>query len=572
MANKMDYNNNSNTRDLDAFLAENSGFFNNYDNTPLMTDTDTESFNPADLSLSTNFGNLNGFSAPQEVVPAAPQLQIPQPQMPAGLAGPFYHPTVGWFYPAAGPANVPPPPMLPFGGMTPATSVPTTGTSTPIPAGTNAAPAPPHNNGQGKRKYGPGAYLDARAEGRTTIGNDEANYFASSASRRDGRGDNATGSNSLDNAFRRKGTRPSIVQACICEDSKPDHIKRPRNAFILFRVAKADDIRKQLGTKYNPAVSARAGELWKAASPEVKEYYKRMADKEKQQHELKYPGYKYKPGGTTRTKFGTPGCTCGAYEMNMARHREKRSAAGVGVGNVTFDDNTPADSEMDDAYIPSRIRPQAPAPTAMMMPPPDLDIASLGLPAHQQAQAEAVLAGLKRKHDLTISTGCNNSAEEPARKRRSPRVGTGNVNYAEPTEDEIPFDFNADDLFDFGAPYKTPSTGEADRFQPSPKSRGNLNGRGGSKTAEQQSPIFVASSPPAKNTRSRSQSRDASPPSPETPIKIEDSEDEDENDEIVVGKKSTLKKNSSAGKSTASSRSTRSQTQRRRSLRSGGGK
>lgn len=574
-----------NQQNLDDFYAAdpNMNFLDNMTFDDVMTETDTESVNPADLSFNTDFGN--GFQAPQELVPAQPQVQqmpvqpaqqmLANQQTPAMHPGACYHPAVGWYFPTAEPAGIPPPPMFPMAAMTPASSVPTSGMSTPVPGPSNALssnPVPQPARSQGKRKYGPGAYLDARAEGRNSIGNEEANYFASAASRRDGRGAN-TSASSFDSSFARRGTRPSIVQACICEDHKTERIKRPRNSFILFRSAKSEEIRRRLGTNQNQQVSKVASEEWRNAPPAVKMQYAKLAEEEKQRHALKHPDYKYKPGGITRSKFGTPSCICGAYKANMARVQEKKAGGrklDTNSINLAAADDLDVDSDADSAYQPPRARHAPVAQMTTSAPPPDLDIASLGLPANQAAEASALLAGMKRKHNLTVSTsGLGNIAPEPPRKaRRSSRTTAAVVNYAEPDEDaDADFDdslLDGADLFDFNAPCATPSTGKAERYRmtPSPKGRKASNASNGKKAgASQDSPLFVTPSPPARNTRSQARSEGSPsplPPTPATAIKIEDSDDEDN---IVVA--SPVKKKKKSSKT-----STRSQTQRRRSLRS----
>ena len=527
---------------------------------------DTESVNPADLTVNTDnnnnnnnnadygnynnhdysnynnadYGNTSGFQAPQELVPAVPNLSTNN--MPTG---PCYHPIIGWYYPATQPANVPPPPpMDPLAGATPAASVPTSaipsGTSTPIPGPSNAPPSNPvagPSRPQVKRKYGPGIFGDAGDKGRKSISNEEANYFASSASRREGRGDKKS---SFDTSFARRRNRPSIVQACVCQDHAAERIKRPKNAFILFRLSKADEIRKSMGTSFNPDVSKAASQMWNASPKHVKDQFYAMAEAEKQRHAEKYPDYKYKPGGQLRTKFGDKDCTCGAYELNMARFNEKR-------GIVEGDDAEDSTAD-DDAYIPSRARAPAATPTAGMQAPPDIDVYSLGLPANQAAQAAAALTTLKRKHNLTVTTGRDD--EEPPRKRRSPRATAGTVNYAEPTDDYDDANFDASALFDFDAPCKTPSTGKVEHYN----KRKSTN----------------ASASPVKHTRSNKQATRA--PSIIT-IKSEDSDSDGDTIVVAPRKPSPAKQKKSSTSTQGSGRSgvsTRSQTGRRRSLRSGG--
>lgn len=582
-------------QDFDQYLRENPIFtegvnYNNNNNA--VTDSNYQSVNPSNLTMNTDFNQLNGFSAPQEVVPMAqqpaqiPQVETPQTQMANMGMVPCFHPMIGWFYPTSAPAGVPAPPMFAMGSMTPVSSMPTSaipsGTSTPLPFAANPTPAAPAR-AQGKRKYGPSAYLDARAEGRTSVGSEEANYFASNASRRDGRGD--TKPDSFDKAFGRTATRPSIVQACICEDHEAQRIKRPKNSFILYRLAKADEIRKSMGTNSNQDVSKQAGAKWAAEPQAVKDRFEALAQQEKERHARMYPDYKYKPGGHTRSKFGTENCRCGAYELNKARFEEKKrlkkggkthDTAAVATDSVEIED----DDGDDSTYRPSRSRPHALAPTAVMQPPPGLDIAALGLPAHQVAEASALYTNLKRKHnDLTVSTGgqlSTTTVAPPRKLRRTSRSTTGIVDYTEPADNDnelfgdinLDFDFNADDLFDFGAGSSTSPQGVGPSPKDLRKSRQNSRVKSVASVASSSSSgLFVSHEAPAKNTRSHSQaSIHGSGSSPLSPVA---DEFEGEDDDVIVVAAPSKSRSTSQG-SAGARRSTRAQAASRRSTRSSG--
>ncbi|ORX38285.1 hypothetical protein BD324DRAFT_649662 [Kockovaella imperatae] len=77
---------------------------------------------------------------------------------------------------------------------------------------------------------------------------------------------------------------------------QPDHIPRPRNAFILFRKHVVD-------SKLIPAsvemrhqnVSIITAKMWSEAPPAQKSHFNELAKKEKEDHMRKYPGYRYQP-------------------------------------------------------------------------------------------------------------------------------------------------------------------------------------------------------------------------------------------------------------------------------------
>lgn len=90
----------------------------------------------------------------------------------------------------------------------------------------------------------------------------------------------------------------------------PGHIKRPPNAFILFRshccvpgnvdaqTAPGTPSTKQLtdlGITDHRHISRIVSHLWKALSPEDKAYWDNKAQEKKTEHALLYPDYRYKP-------------------------------------------------------------------------------------------------------------------------------------------------------------------------------------------------------------------------------------------------------------------------------------
>lgn len=76
----------------------------------------------------------------------------------------------------------------------------------------------------------------------------------------------------------------------------PGHIKRPRNAFILFRSHAVlqglvpKDVEKDHGN-----ISRIISHIWKSLSEEERQVWDAEAEKEKAEHRRLYPDYKYKP-------------------------------------------------------------------------------------------------------------------------------------------------------------------------------------------------------------------------------------------------------------------------------------
>ena len=101
------------------------------------------------------------------------------------------------------------------------------------------------------------------------------------------------------------------VKASHARKTSPDHIKRPPNAFIMFRSHCCNPAESGealdapgtpsavqlagLGITDHRHISRIASILWKALSPPDKGYWERRAKERKEEHLLQHPGYKYKP-------------------------------------------------------------------------------------------------------------------------------------------------------------------------------------------------------------------------------------------------------------------------------------
>ncbi|RXK41694.1 hypothetical protein M231_00929 [Tremella mesenterica] len=76
----------------------------------------------------------------------------------------------------------------------------------------------------------------------------------------------------------------------------PGHIKRARNAFILFRKHVTDSglIPPSVEVKHQN-ISVVAAKMWREAPQEVRQQFQEQARIEKEEHQRKYPGYRYQP-------------------------------------------------------------------------------------------------------------------------------------------------------------------------------------------------------------------------------------------------------------------------------------
>ena len=102
-----------------------------------------------------------------------------------------------------------------------------------------------------------------------------------------------------------KRRRPSCSTDLKRRPKKGDHnyIKRPENAFILFR-SKCYEYRRKVqvdwvnepGKKHRQADLSKAiGQQWKSLTSEERHYWQELAKEKKKEHEEKYPDYVYRP-------------------------------------------------------------------------------------------------------------------------------------------------------------------------------------------------------------------------------------------------------------------------------------
>ncbi|KAF5334646.1 hypothetical protein D9611_011986 [Ephemerocybe angulata] len=133
------------------------------------------------------------------------------------------------------------------------------------------------------------------------------------------------------------------------------HVPRPRNAFIVFRsyynqvnAARAPPPSDGSKTNQND-VSKQAGKAWKALSEEEQLPFKLQADKEKEEHNLMYPDYRYAPSGKSttkkpakRTRSSSSGASAAKTQIvGVARSRKSRIIAA---------EYTDSEDEEDDEY------------------------------------------------------------------------------------------------------------------------------------------------------------------------------------------------------------------------------
>ncbi|KAF5312659.1 hypothetical protein D9619_003093 [Psilocybe cf. subviscida] len=82
----------------------------------------------------------------------------------------------------------------------------------------------------------------------------------------------------------------------------PERVRRPRNAFMIFR-SEFNSMRDKISRNVehdNRHISRIVGHYWNQMSEEEKDVWRKRADQEKVEHMRKYPGYKFAPLARTK--------------------------------------------------------------------------------------------------------------------------------------------------------------------------------------------------------------------------------------------------------------------------------
>ena len=79
------------------------------------------------------------------------------------------------------------------------------------------------------------------------------------------------------------------------EAARPDHIKRPMNAFMIWSQIQRRKIMEDTPSVHNALISRNLGKLWREQPEEVKKPFHIEAKRLRLQHMRDYPDYKYKP-------------------------------------------------------------------------------------------------------------------------------------------------------------------------------------------------------------------------------------------------------------------------------------
>lgn len=209
----------------------------------------------------------------------------------------------------------------------------------------------------------------------------------------------------------------------------PGHIKRPPNAFFLFRSHFCDpaqlpsappvpDIAEvaRMGINDHSQISRIVGALWGGMADEQKQYWYDLADAKKAEHQALFPDYKFRPG--TRLK---------PEEMRHRRDRpsgpeyqqkQRQQTLQIARGLVaTSEASTPATSGWNTAASSTCA---SPVPTRSLAEiysvPPELNCGDSGAPTQSPRRVR------RRPRAVTTSSRQSSSAikAKPARPRSAP--------------------------------------------------------------------------------------------------------------------------------------------------------
>ncbi|KAI0044992.1 HMG-box, partial [Auriscalpium vulgare] len=87
---------------------------------------------------------------------------------------------------------------------------------------------------------------------------------------------------------------PRLARTLKAEEKPP----RPRNAWILYRsdmVKNLPDLEPGQPKRPQADASKAIAVMWKGETAEIRAEYQRQAEREKEEHAIKYPGYRFLP-------------------------------------------------------------------------------------------------------------------------------------------------------------------------------------------------------------------------------------------------------------------------------------
>ena len=118
------------------------------------------------------------------------------------------------------------------------------------------------------------------------------------------------------------------------EASRAGKVKRPLNAFMLYRKAYQNVAKTQCKRDNHQQVSSVCGESWKTREPSsIIDHFNHLASVEKQLHERAFPEYRYDPVPAKRLRDSSeidPACNSDTSDADITA-RSRRGGRGRGV-------------------------------------------------------------------------------------------------------------------------------------------------------------------------------------------------------------------------------------------------
>ncbi|KAF9010069.1 hypothetical protein BDQ17DRAFT_1421345 [Cyathus striatus] len=135
-----------------------------------------------------------------------------------------------------------------------------------------------------------------------------------------------------------------------------NHIPRPRNAFIFFRshFYQQRGLEGDKSTHQND-VSRNAGVIWRGLSAEQRRPFQELAEREKLEHQEKFPNYVYTPGGNKGSSRRRKSKSSSLAKKRKVSASTSRAAIRKATSEPKSEQVSPASTPFDDVCYSSHI-------------------------------------------------------------------------------------------------------------------------------------------------------------------------------------------------------------------------
>ena len=117
----------------------------------------------------------------------------------------------------------------------------------------------------------------------------------------------------------------------------PERVRRPRNAFIIFRCNFTHQYLANGGSERaseteKTSLSKRAGDAWRNANPETRRYYQNLADEERTRHRIEHPDYRFRP--RRQKSAGQTGAGRSSKRRDKSPHLKRAAGRSSSISSV----------------------------------------------------------------------------------------------------------------------------------------------------------------------------------------------------------------------------------------------